>query len=436
MDKNTFAVTPPMGWNSWDCYGASVTEEELLGNANYMAEHMKAYGWEYIVCDIQWYEPSANTSVYHKFAPLEMDEFGRLIPAVNRFPSSAGQKGFGPIAKKIHDLGLKFGIHMMRGVPRQAVHAQLPVKGTTVTARDIAHPFSLCSWNTDMYGVDTSAVGAQAYYDSLFELYAEWGVDYVKVDDICTTAFLPYDLYSAKEEIEMIHRAISRCKREIVLSLSPGPALLTQAGHLSRYANMWRITGDFWDRWEDIREMFDICRDWSPYVKEGCWPDCDMLPLGHISIRGNEHGLSDRFTRFTREEQTTLMTLWCIFRSPLMMGGELRDNDPWTLELLTNAEVLSLLKDTSGAGEIYRGSDIIAWTSQDARNNTYLAIFNIGWVEKTAAFSLDKIGLPGPCQVRDLWNHRNQAPAREMITASIPIHGAVLYKLTPDPEIK
>ena len=130
------------------------------------------------------------------------------------------------------------------------------------------------------------------------------------------------------------------------------------------------------------------------------------------------------------------MTLWCIFRSPLMMGGELRDNDPWTLELLTNAEVLSLLKDTSGAGEIYRGSDIIAWTSQDAQNNTYLAIFNIGWVEKTAAFSLDKIGLPGPCQVRDLWNHRNQAPAREMITASIPIHGAVLYKLTPDPEIK
>ena len=182
MDKNLFAVNPPMGWNSWDCYGASVTEEDLIRNADYMAEHLKPYGWEYVVCDIQWSEPTADSTAYHAFAELCMDEYGRLMPSPNRFPSAADGKGFKPIADYIHSKGLKFGIHIMRGIPRQAVVKNVPIKGTDVHARDIAHTASICAWNSDMYGLNPVAVGAQAYYDSLFELYASWGVDFVKVD--------------------------------------------------------------------------------------------------------------------------------------------------------------------------------------------------------------------------------------------------------------
>ena len=115
INKNTFAPTAPMGWNSWDCYGAAVTEEVLLKNTDYMAEHLKKYGWEYIVCDIQWYEPTADSSHYHQFADLCMDEYGRVIPAPNRFPSASDGKGFGPIAEYIHNKGLKFGIHSASG---------------------------------------------------------------------------------------------------------------------------------------------------------------------------------------------------------------------------------------------------------------------------------------------------------------------------------
>lgn len=135
------AKTPPLGWNSWDCFGAAVNEKQLRENAEYMAKYLKPYGWEYIVCDIQWYEPHAVDNDYNNFTPLNMDEYGRLLPAENRFPSSAGGKGFKPIADYCHSLGLKFGIHIMRGVPRAAVHAGLPVKDSKSTCRDIAHHF-------------------------------------------------------------------------------------------------------------------------------------------------------------------------------------------------------------------------------------------------------------------------------------------------------
>lgn len=425
MNKNQVAMTPPMGWNSWDCYGASVTEDELRGNAEYMAKHMKAYGWEYIVCDIQWYEPGAVTSAYRPFVPLTMDGYSRLIPAPNRFPSAANGQGFKPIADYIHSLGLKFGIHILRGIPRQAVHAATPILGCDATARDIAHPFSVCSWNTDMYGVNSTAYGAQQYYNSLFDLYASWGVDYVKVDDICTTYYHPRDYYSGKGEIELIRRAIDQCGRPMVLSLSPGPALIEQADHLAANANMWRMTGDLWDNWPQLAELFDRCRMWQDHVAPGCWPDCDMLPLGHIGIRSIEHGKGDRWTLLTHDEQQTMMTLFCMFRSPLMMGGELRDNDEWTLNLLTNSEVLRLLTHSEGAHEVSRGAGSIIWRSQDHDGRIYLAIFNTGTTAIHAEYSLSS-----PATVRDLWLHKELGIYQKAVEAWVPIHGCRLLSLT------
>lgn len=434
--KNEFTPTPPMGWNSWDCYGALVTEEEVRGNADYIAKYLKPYGWEYVVVDIQWYEPTADSSAYHPFVPLEMDEYSRLIPAVNRFPSAANGAGFGPLAEYVHSLGLKFGIHIMRGVPRQAVHAATPIKGCTATARDIAQSFSLCSWNTDMYGVNPDAYGAQQYYDSLMELYAGWGVDFIKVDDICVTFFSPDNLYSAESEIELIRRAIDHCGREIVLSLSPGPAMIEKAEHLKRNANMWRMTNDYWDRWSDLAAMFERCEVWAEHVSPGCWPDCDMLPLGRICIRAVDQGNGDRMTRFTHEEQRTMMTLWCIFRSPLMFGGELRSNDQWTLDLITNRDVLEMHRCSHGAHPIARngksGHHYIWVSYHDNGKDVYVALFSHENIPCKMEATFERMGLSGSYHVRELWDGTDLGVVTGSIVAEIPAHGVQLYRLTPE----
>ncbi|MBO1510254.1 glycoside hydrolase family 27 protein [Metabacillus bambusae] len=424
MNHLKIAKTPPMGWNSWDCYGATVTEEEVKGNADYIAKYLKPFGWEYVVVDIQWYEPGAVSSEYRPFVPLEMDEYSRLIPASNRFPSAKNGRGFENLGEYIHRLGLKFGIHIMRGIPRQAVHANTPILGTSVGARSIAHPNSICPWNTDMYGVDASKVGAQEYYNSLFELYAEWGVDFIKVDDIAASR-----IYTAHiPEIELIRNAIDNCGRDIVLSLSPGPAPLEHAEVLKKNANMWRMTDDFWDQWDLLYAMFERCEKWSEYVGVGNWPDCDMLPLGHIGIRSVDGGGSDRWTRFTKDEQITMMTLWSIFRSPLMFGGELRDNDDWTLSLLTNKEVLKMHKNCYNSKLVYRENDKIVWASKDEAN-TYVALFNATDETTTVSVTLKQLGITSSKIAIDLWESNESKTIEKVIEATIPAHGAKLLKL-------
>ncbi|OMF35986.1 alpha-galactosidase [Paenibacillus sp. FSL H8-0548] len=420
-----YATLPPMGWNSWDCYGASVTEEEVRGNAAYMAEHLKDFGWEYVVVDIQWYEPGANSSQYRAFVPLEMDEHSRLLPAANRFPSAANGQGFKPLADYVHSLGLKFGIHIMRGIPRQAAHADTKLLGTEATARSIAHPNSICPWNTDMYGVDASKDGAQQYYNSLFDLYASWGVDFIKVDDIAASRLYGIHL----DEIKLIRRAIEQCGRPMVLSLSPGPAPLEHSEELKELANMWRMTDDYWDLWHLLHEMFERCEKWAPKLTEGAWPDCDMLPLGHLGIRSVDGGGSDRWTRFTKDEQVTMMTLWSIFRSPLMFGGELRDNDEWTLGLLTNDEVLALHRNGRGARQLYREQERIAWTAQDEAGATYAALFNAGEQIDTVTVTLEQLGLSAAPQVRNLWAREDLGALNELSFTLAP-HSSILLKLT------
>ena len=374
---NLKMTTPPKGWNSWDVYGASVTESEVRENAAYMAENLLSHGWEYVVVDIQWYEPTADSSHYHAFAELKMDEYGRLLPAENRFPSAVNGVGFKNLSDYVHSLGLKFGIHIMRGIPRQAVHLNVPIAGTNSRARDIAHANSICPWNTDMYGIDMAKEGAQAYYDSIFKLYAEWGVDFIKVDDIADSK-----LYSTHlEEIKAIRKAIDKTGRDMVLSLSPGPAPLKYGTFFQEYANMWRLTDDFWDNWEQLKDMFTRCAQWSPFVGPGSWPDCDMLPLGHIGIRSVDGGGADRLTRFTKAEQRTMMTLWSIFRSPLMLGCELTDLDDWTLHLLREPTLEIMHQEGRNARQIHNEDDWVVWQTE-ANATVYYVIFNLSDTER------------------------------------------------------
>ncbi len=363
-DFLSWATTPPMGWNSWDCFGTTVTEDQTKAQADFMAAKLKAHGWSYIVVDIQWYEPNAGGHVYREGAPLAMDEFGRLQPAPNRFPSSADGSGFKKLAAYVHAKGLKFGVHLMRGIPRQAVEQNTPIFGTHYRAQDIADRANICPWNPDMYGVDTTKPGAQEYYDSVFALFAEWGVDYVKVDDISR----PY--LKHQDEIEAIRRAIDKTGRPIVLSLSPGETILEAAPHVTRHANAWRISDDFWDRWLALREQFTRLANWNPHRIPGAWPDADMLPLGTLVM-------GERTTRFTPDEQRTLMTLWSIARSPLMHGGDMTKTDDFTLSLLTNDEVLAVNQHSTNNRPLFERDELIAWTA-DVPNSSdkYLAVFN------------------------------------------------------------
>ena len=353
-----------------------------------------------------------------------MGGYGRLIPAENRFPSSTGGKGFAPIAAELHRLGLKFGIHIMRGIPRQAVYARTPVLNSGYTADQIADPSSICLWNSDMFGTRKDHPGAQAYYDSLFELYASWGVDFVKVDDIAHTGEAESGGYAAAHEIEMIRRAIDRCGRAIVLSLSPGPASVEKAWHLSQNANMWRITNDFWDDWALLKNMFTRCEIWQSHVGPGCWPDCDMLPLGRIGVRFGQ----PRQTRFTPDEQKTLLTLWSIFRSPLILGAELPSLDEATLRLLTNRDVLRLNRHSFGARQIVRDDAHAVWVSQDEDGSRYAALFNLS--EKPREVSLDLRELEGETfACRELWSGEERT-AQETLSCVIEPHGARLFRCT------
>ncbi len=420
---HAWAPTPPMGWNSWDCFGPTVVESEIKANADYMAKNLKKFGWKYIVVDIRWYVENDKSGGYNQTDPkFVIDKYGRLQPAVNRFPSSANGKGFKPLADYIHAKGLKFGVHVMRGIPVLAVKNNLPVLGTDVTAGNIFSTEGQCRWLRDMYTVVAGKTGAQEYYNSIIDLYASWGVDFLKIDDLSS----PYHA----EEIEMIRKAIDRCGREIVLSTSPGPTPLERISHIEQNANMWRTVGDFWDNWPQLKEQFEVLERWAPYVAPGKWPDGDMLPLGHIGIRA-ERG-KDRKSGFTKDEQYTLMTLFAIFRSPLMFGGNLPDNDEFTNSLITNKNVLYVNQHSINNKQLFRNNDLIAWIADDPENgDKYLALFNASDSEGTAEISVrfDQLGLSGTHSVTDLWTGEKIGEFSGEFSRSVNRHGAGLYRI-------
>jgi hypothetical protein len=442
-----WALTPPMGWNSWDCYGAGVWEADVLANADYMAKHLKSHGWNLVTIDIQWYEPLAHTTEYRQGAVLEMDANGRLLPAPNRFPMTKAKRSFKPIADYLHTRGLKFGLHLLRGIPRQAVDQNVPILGTSVRAADIADKKSICEWNGDMYGVDMTKPGTQEYYDSVFDQMASWETDFVKVDDLS----FPY----YKPEIEAIRKAIDRTGRAIVLSTSPGDTPVNQGEHIRKNANMWRISGDFWDSWRALYAQFARLHTWTPFRGPGHWPDADMLPLGNIRAWQEK----DNWTKLTQDEQITLMTLWSIARSPLIMGGNMPKNDEFTLSLMTNDEVIAVNQKSTNNRQLFviNNNTHLAWVADvSGSKDKYVAIFNASPAPAggqgrgrptaqtapaavdpaatqpaTISFSLANIGLTGPCKVRDLWARKDLGAVGARISATVNSHGAVLYRIRP-----
>ena len=421
MTFHEWAPTPPMGWNSWDCYGPTVVEAEVKANADYMATHLKKFGWEYIVVDIRWCVGNDKSGGYNEKDPVfTVDEYGRFTPALNRFPSAGNGAGFKPLADYVHGKGLKFGIHVMRGIPVIAVKENTPVYGTNVKAGDIYSSEDQCKWLRDMYTIDADKPGSQEYYNSIFRLYASWGVDFVKVDD----------LSGRTKEIEMVRKAIDNCGRPIVISISPGGDKPETAGFLRNNVNMWRTSNDFWDNWQQLKNQFAILERWIGLGIPGCYPDGDMLPLGKIGLRA-ERG-APRWSGFTRDEQYTLMTLFSIFRSPLMFGGDLPGNDGFTLSLITNKDVLNVNQHSTNGKQLFRDNDLIVWTADDPKTgDKYLALFNasdsVSPVEMSVKF--EQLGLSGTHSVRDLWTGEKLGNYTNVFARTVNRHGAGLYRI-------
>ncbi len=422
-----WALTPPMGWNSYDAYGDSVTEDETLANATYMKDHLLAHGWRYVIVDFRWYDPKPlgddqRLNRERVGAVLTADAAGRLQPSPNRFSTAADGNGFKGLADKLHAMGLRFGFHIMRGIPRQAVLAATPIADSTFNAADAGDPSDKCTWCPDMFGVKANPAG-QAWYDSIFKQYAAWGTDFVKVDDLSQ----PYHA----DEIEMIRKAIDKCGRPIVFSTSPGQTPVASSEHVRANANMWRISGDFWDRWNRLNEQFDLLAKWQWVAVPGSWPDADMIPFGRIAIRSRLGG-TDHTTHFTRDEQRTLIALWSIAQSPLMLGANLPDLDTDTLALLANDEILAIDQDPQAkpGRRAWQSLNGEIWTKPLKGGSIAVGAFNRGDTPLALDVPLADIGVASADTARDLFAHADLGTLRDRLNATIPPHAVVLLRLT------
>ena len=409
-----------MGWNSWDCFGGSVTEAEVLANAEFMAEHLRPHGWDTVVVDIQWYEPEPGLTTYAERSTTEVDDHGRPLPAVNRFPSAADGRGFTARAERVHSMGLKFGVHLMRGVPRVAVEAGLPLQGSEFTCRDIADPGHRCPWNPDNEGVLTDHPGAAHWYDSLIALLAEWGVDFIKVDDVL---YPPIE----RADIALISAAIAKTGRDIALSLSPGKQLsLAHLDFLREHAATWRVSDDLWDDWAAVLEQFQRAARWGPHQRPGAFGDLDMLPLGRLGIRA--HVGEPRDSRLTLAEQRTVMTLWAIARSPLMFGGHLPETDPETIDLLSNDGVLAVNRASTDNRELRRDGNLVVWAARTG-DAEVRAAFWLGDEPTALRLHAADLGVGPSVAATDLWTGEPIEITDGWLEVSLEPHGAGLLRL-------
>jgi hypothetical protein len=429
----TLALTPPLGWNSYDNFGDAVTEAETLANAEWLKQHLQPFGWDTVVVDFRWYDSLADGIRVQNPEGVTIDEFGRCVPPPNRFPSAVNGAGFKPLADKLHAMGLKFGIHIMRGIPRRAVERNLPIAGSKFTTAQAPLPEGdtnrTCVWNHDMFGVDSTTDAGKAWYASIAQQYAAWGVDYIKCDDIA-------DMFRGRfyngDETEALSTALRQTAHSIVLSLSPGPSPVNASEHLKQFANLWRISNDFWDNWRSLNHNFSLFAEWFGNGTPGHWPDGDMIPFGHICQR-NCDVRPDRWTRFTRDEQLTLMSLWALAPSPLMLGMNLPDNDVWTTAILSNPEALAVDQDALGkqARRMTADGNVAEmWVKPLADGSLAVGFFN--GTEKTASvdYRWHYLGYSSAPLVRDLWLRRDLG-RQQYFTAELPPHGCVLLKTLP-----
>ena len=422
------AQTPPMGWNSFDSYGVYLHEKAAFENLEAMAKKLKSQGYEYFVIDAGWFgefklQPGTMFPAEKHAAKMKFNEYGLLQPSTTYFPN-----GFKKLIDRCHELGLKFGLHLMRGIPREAVKANVPIKGTKYFAQDIADTKNICTWNSQNYGVDMSKPGAQEFYNSLMNQMAEWGVDFLKYDDI-----VPFP-----EEVKGVATAIAQSGRSMMLSLSPGGNV--DPNHLDAFqkGHMLRVTPDIWDEQKGIDECFEEWRKWQGKSGPGFWIDMDMIPFGQLQmmspkpkgVMGTESKkeLADkiksgeianfellagkgfnRWSVFTKDQMYTFITMRALSASPLMMGGDLPTLDDFSLQLITNKEMLSCNQNAVMGSLVYEKEGIEVWkTSNKNGSGGWIGVFNRNIEGKTVAFKSSDFGsdFAASSKLFDVWNNK------------------------------
>lgn len=408
------APTPPMGWNSFDSYGVYLHEKAAFDNLETMAKRFKSFGYEYFVIDNGWFgeyrlQPNTLYSTERHASDININEYGLLQPSLCYFPN-----GFEKLIKRCHELGLKFGLHLMRGIPRKAVKTNLPIYGTNFHAADIADTINICKWCHYNYGVDMSKPGSQEFYNSLINQLASWGVDFLKIDDI-----VPYP-----KEVEAIVRAVRQCGRKIIISLSPGDKVPTN--HLKTFtqAQMLRITGDIWDTQNDIDKCFQAWETWNGKEHPGFWFDMDMIPFGYLQVMSpktlNEKDISQsalyagkgytRHSQLTPEQKRTFITMRALAASPLMIGGDLPTMDDYSFKLLTNRDMIMCNQNGKMGKPIHQDKEIDIWRTDKSPTEGWIGIFNRSNNTQKRNISLHSITLPKNIILKDIWNHTNIIP--------------------------
>jgi alpha-galactosidase len=451
--------SPPMGWNSWDAYGLTITEAQFRANVSVLKTKLLPFGWRYAVIDEGWFFENPEARSTPEKLHYAIDPYGRYVPVPARFPSAKPAPGplyadsgtgavplyklpatiedtsFAELGRWVHAQGLQFGIHIVRGIPRASVERNLPVEGSAFHAQDLADQTDACPWDPTNWGIKNNAAG-QAWYDSLLRQYAAWGVDLLKVDCI---ADHPYK----EDEIRMIRRAIDKTGRPMVLSLSPGPTALEHAPAVSELATMWRISEDVWDVWDSkpgvtfpqsLKGQFARAQAWSELdIAPGHWPDLDMLPLGEL--RPSPGWGDPRHTRLTPGEQRTLLTLWAMKQSPLILGANLTLLDDATLRLLTNRDLLRIDQQGEGGGHIQLDdhSDLRVWAARVRKSGaekTVIALFNLGDTPLHVDRSVKDLYLVRAAEpaVADVFNVWTGQPLGRIhrVQATLPPHGCLL----------
>jgi hypothetical protein len=445
------ARTPPLGWNSWDAYGLTITEPSFRENVTVQKDKLLEHGWVYSVIDEGWFFENPKDRDKPETLRYAIDPYGRYVPVPARFPSAMPQgmkaavksdaggaiklnatienTNFTALADWVHAQGLKFGIHIVRGIPRVSTERNTPIEGSSFHAQDVADTTDVCPWDPTNWGVKDNAAG-QAWYDSLLRQYAAWGIDFLKVDCISSH---PYK----EAEIRMIRRAIDKTGRPIVLSLSPGPTSLEHAAEVSALSNMWRIADDHWDVWDSqgkdfpqgTKDQFARLAAWEKYAKPGTWPDADMLPIGEL--RPAPGWGEARTSRLTPDEVQTELTLWSIARSPMILGANLTLLDDATVKMLNNPFMLAVSQTATESAQVMHEGDLIAWRAVLPGGRVALAVFNTGdtamKVEKPLAEFNSSFGTQ-KWLVHDVWQNAEMGK-RDTLRTSLPPHGCVLLMM-------
>jgi hypothetical protein len=389
-------TSPLLGWNSYNCYGTHINEQLTWENLEAFIQKLKPHGYEFFVLDAGWYQiynykPGQMWPLDGDKRELAIDEFGRFVPSKTYFPN-----GFNAIVEHANKHGVKFGLHMMRGIPREAVEKNLPIKGTKYFARDIANVNDICNWSNLMYGIDMSKPGAQEYYNSVLELMASWGVEFVKYDDIVHKPI----------EIEAVVSAIKKTGKRIYLSISPGDDI--DPAYYSTYqkADMIRISRDVWDLKEDIEISFERWDSLIQYADKGFWLDMDMIPFGHIRVNYpvSKHKLQanrgyERMDYFSYAQKKSFITQRAMAASPLFMGGALTTSPNTVFELITDTDMLACNQNGVTGKLVTRvktyASKLDIWQTPNKTkpNEGWIGVFNRNSYMDIVEFSKKELGL-------------------------------------------